>query len=69
MEFMTATLHWSDLPKGLHGEMSQDRLMSLGSFTCWPSVKVMAWQLLLPIFCIVNSQSVPIFEEVLSRSG
>ena len=66
---MATTLQWLDLLLGLHSELNQDRLMSFGIFTCCPSEKFMALQLLLPVFCIANSHSVPIFEAVTSPSG
>jgi hypothetical protein len=66
---MASTLQWFVLLLGLHGELSRDRLVSLGIFTSYPSEKCMVLQLLLPVFCIAHSQCVPIFEEVPSLSG
>ena len=66
---MATTLRWLDLSLGRNGEMSQDQLMSFGMFTYCPSATTKALQLLLPVFCIANSQSVPIFEEVHGPSG
>jgi hypothetical protein len=66
---VATTLQWLDLSNRLNGEMSQDRLMSFSMFTYHPSEIAKALRMLLPVFCIVNSQSVPIFEEVPSPSG
>jgi hypothetical protein len=66
---MATTLQWLDVSLRLHGETSQDHLMSVGLFTNCPTEIAKALQLLLPVFCIANSQSVPIFEAVPFPSG
>lgn len=66
---MATTLQWLDLSYGRNGEMSKDRLMTFGTFTCSPSGRAIASQILLPVICSANSQSVPIFEEFPSPSG
>jgi len=66
---MATTLQWLDLHFGRNGEMSQDYLMSFGVFKYCPTEKAKALQVFLPVFCIVTSQGVPIFEEVPSPSG
>jgi hypothetical protein len=66
---MATTRQWLNLSYGFDGDVRAVRTMSFGMFTSCPSCEAKTSHVLLPVFCIAYSQSVPIFEEVSSSSG
>jgi hypothetical protein len=66
---MATARHWLNLPYGHNGDTHRVCEMPFGMFKYCPSSKAKTLHVLLPVFCIAYSQSVPIFEEVSSPSG
>jgi hypothetical protein len=66
---MATTGLWLNLPYGHNGDTIEVCIMSFGLFKHSPSSKAKTLHVLLPVFCIAYSQSVPIFGEVPSSSG
>ena len=66
---MATTRLWLNLSYGHKGDSCGVYIMSFGLFIHCPSSKTKTLHTLLPVYCIAYSQSVPIFEEVLSSSG
>ena len=66
---MATTRHWLNLSYGFNGDVSAVGIMSFGMFKSFSSCKAKNSHVLLPVFCIANSRSVPIFGEVPSSSG
>jgi hypothetical protein len=66
---MATTKLWLNLPFGQNGDTCRVCIMSFGMFKSCPFCKAKTLHMVLPVFCIAYSQSVPIFEEVPSSSG
>jgi hypothetical protein len=66
---MAAAGQGLNLPYGLNDVTSRVCIMSFGMFKSRQTCKAKILHVLLPVFCIANSRSVPIFEEVSSSSG
>jgi hypothetical protein len=66
---MATTNLWLNLLYGLKGDTRGVWMTSIGLFKNFPSSKAKTLHVLLPVFCIAYSQSVPIFEGVPSSSG
>ena len=65
-----ATLRpWLNLPFGHNDNTRRVCIMPLGMFKYCPSINAKTSHVLLFVFCIAYSQSVPIFREVPYSSG
>jgi hypothetical protein len=66
---MATLRQWLNLPDEHNGDTRGVCIISIGMFNYCPSDKAKTSQVLLHVFCIAYSQSVPIFREVPSSSG
>jgi len=66
---MATARQWLNLPHGHNGDTRGVCLMPFGMFKHCPYSKAKISHVLLPVFCIAYSQSVPILREVPSSSG
>jgi len=66
---MATARQWLNLPEGYSGDTRGVCIMPFGMFKHYRFSKAKTSHVLLPVFCIAYSQSVPIFEEVSSPSG
>jgi len=66
---MATARQWLNLPYEHYGDTRGVCLLSLGMFTYCPSNKAQISQVLLHVFYIAYSQSVPIFRGITSSSG
>ena len=66
---MATARQWLNLTHGQNGDTRGVSIMQFGMFKYCPSCKAKTSHVLMPVFCIAYSQSVPIFREVPSSSG